>query len=155
MKKTTFLILLSLIAASTTFARLIPYCPYGELMQSSDMVAVVEVGSIDKTNAVLQGHGDAGRFQGYVAHAKIAWVIKGDKHRKELDIVFFGYAGNVGEDDGALFIDFREREKCQYLVFLKKDDVGNFVPATGHYDASISVKKIQKDGFSGVPRTAP
>lgn len=151
MKNKIFWILLWLITVSATYARPISYWPYRKLAQSSDIVAVVEVGSIDRTNAVLQGHGDAKGFQGYVAHAKIAYVIKGDENRKELDIVFLGYSENVRTPpNGALFIDFREREKFLYLVFLKKDDGGNFTPTTGHYDALISVKKIEKDGFSGL-----
>jgi len=65
---------------------------------------------------------DAKRFQGYVAHADVAWTIKGDQKTKKIDLVFFKYAQTPGVqiENGALFVDFRDTDKHQYLVFLWK-----------------------------------
>jgi hypothetical protein len=120
------------------------------LVDSSDLVAVVDVSSIENANDVLEGHGDSKRYQSHIAHLKVAWVIKGDQKMKKLDLVFFTYSQPPPPDqDGALFTEFPDKEKYQYLVFLKKVENDRFVATTGHYDASISVKRIQRNHFSG------
>ena len=129
-------------------ARLISVWPYEKLVDNSDVVALVEVKSIEKTSAVFSGHGDPERFQGYVAHMAVAWVIKGDQKMEQLNLAFFKYSTLWSEPNGALFIDFREPEQHQYLIFARKGENGAWVPTTGHYDASISVKEIKNDHFS-------
>jgi len=144
----TMLLLLILPQAQ---ARTIAFWPYQKLVDSSDLVAIVEVASVEKTNVVWQDPGDPKRFQSYVAHADVAWTIKGAQKTKKIDLVFFKYAETPGvqiEDNGALFVDFRDPDKHQYLVFLRKGTGESFLPTTGHYDASISVKEIKNDGFS-------
>ena len=145
-----FYTMLLLLVLSQAQARLIAFWPYQKLVDSSDLVAVVEVTSVEKTNVVWQDRGDPKRFQSYVAHADVAWTIKGAQKTKKIELVFFKYAETPGvlERNGALFVDFRDTEKHQYLVFLRKGTGETFVPTTGHYDASISVKEIKNDGFS-------
>jgi|SRR5437867_468696 len=146
-----FSTMLLLLVPSPAQTRIIAFWPYQKLVDSSDLVAIVEVTSVEKTNVVWQDRGDAKRFQGYVAHADVAWVIKGAQKPKKIDLVFFKYAETPGvqiEDNGALFVDFRDTDKHQYLVFLRKGAGESFIPTTGHYDASISVKQIKNDGFS-------
>ena len=180
---------LFLIALSPTYARQL--WPYEKLVESSELVAVVEVSSVDKTNIVWEGHGDPKLFQSHIAHLEVVWVVKGDQKIKDLDLLFFtsadsqltvaglemvpanhSLAPRAGSlvparkvdhlseqlllvvpdskpvQDGPLFIEFQNIEQYQYLVFLRKDANDRFVPATGHFDASISVKAIKSDHYS-------
>jgi len=151
--KTGILCLLSILLLPSVQARFVSRWPYVKLVEKSDLVAIVEVRSIEKLDTVWDGPGNPGLFQGSIAHLDIAWVIKGDAKMQKLDLVFFRYCDTcVGEDNGALLIDFRNPKKHQYLVFLRREASDRYVPATGQYDASISVKQIKQDHLSRVER---
>lgn len=140
---------LVLMAAVTATARPIRYWPYSNLVEQADLVAVVEVVSITNSADALTAHGDTRRFQAKTARLKIAWIIKGQPI-DEATLLFFTYSSiGQSEPNGGLFIAFDEPDKHQYLVFLKKEG-DRFIPVTGHYDASISVKSIRQDHFSAI-----
>jgi hypothetical protein len=153
--KTCITSLMFALVLASAHARLIAPWPYPKLVDGSDLVAVVEVSSIEKTNAVFEGRADPDRFQGHVAHLQVAWVIKGDPKTEKLDLLFFTYSdGHLIGNDGALFLVLQVGGKCQYLVFLRRDKSGCFVPVSGQYDAAISVKEIKQDSASrpgGIP----
>jgi hypothetical protein len=48
-----------------------------------------------------------------------------------------------------MFVSFEDSDKCQFMVFLKRDGE-KLVPVTGHYDAAVSVKVIKKDHLSPI-----
>ena len=147
--KALAIILILVSVAVTAEARNIAWCPYSKLAEDADFVAVVEVGSITNSQDRLTGHGDPERFQGKIAHLEVLWVIKGEP-TTEAQLLYFAYSLN-SEANGALFISFNEPERHQYLVFLKREG-DKLIPVTGHYDASISVKVLEQDGFSRTKR---
>jgi len=137
-------ILVLVFVVGTATARKIGYWPYSKLVEKSDFVAVVEVGSITNAEDLFTGHGDTRRFQGRIASLKVGWVIKGEP-TAETRFLFFTYsAAGQAEPDGAWFISFDEPDKHQYLVFLKREG-DKLIPVTGHYDAQISVKVLKQD----------
>jgi hypothetical protein len=71
---------------------------------------------------------------------------QGGAGAKTINLLYFAYS-NLAPSNGASFLNFSDSKKHQYLVFLKKEDKGELVPVTGHYDAALSVKKIVKDHF--------
>jgi len=143
-------ILVFVCVVVTAEARLISSWPYSRLAQEADCIAVVEVDSITNAPNQLLGHGDPERFQGKTAHLKVGWVVKGELP-PDAQLLFFAYSGKTGRINGALFISFKDHEKQQYLMFLKRDG-DNLIPVTGHYDAAISVKVIAQDRFSRISR---
>jgi len=72
-----------------------------------------------------------------------------DAETTSVDLVHFDYK-EIGLPNGALFLNFKDAKKSQYLVFLKKYKSGQYLPVTGHYDAALSIKHIQKDHFSPI-----
>jgi hypothetical protein len=110
---------------------------------------VVEVASIDDADDLLTGHGDSGRFQAKTAHLRVGLLVKGTP-TEAVDLLYFTYSpAGMAEPNGALFLSLDEPAKHQYLVFLKQED-GKWIPVTGHYDASLSVKVMQQDHFSKI-----
>jgi hypothetical protein len=144
---TAVLILIS--AAVTAEARIILDWPYSKLAKEADFVAVVEVISITNSADRLTGHRDPTLYQGRIARIKVGWMIKGEP-TTEARLLFFSYSySSMSELNGATFISFDQTDKHQYLVFLKRDG-DKFIPVTGQYDASISVKVIEQDFFSRI-----
>ena len=147
---------LFLLTLPSANARVIPVWSYRELAERSDLIAVVDVSSITKTNIASDPWGGAYShqkiFQGQIAHLETLWIIKGDQKLKYLDLLFFTYAGIIREPNGADLISFDHTEQHRYLIFLRKDASGWFVPTTGQCDATLSIKVIQGDIYLAMER---
>lgn len=131
-------------------ARLIAHWPYLKLFQGADLVAVVELESIKESDEKLGGRGNKESFEGKVARLRIGVLLKGHCKTRTIDLLHFVYAKDVASINGALFLDFSDAEKHQYLVFLKRGRNNLYVPVAGQYDAELSVKKITKDYLSPI-----
>jgi len=149
MKNILIIIAVAVALPFTCLARIIPYQPYEKLFKQADVVAIVELKSVSPSEKKLTGHGSPDKFDGKVALLTVGIVLKGDSGINQISLLHFSYS-KMGEPNGALFLDFSDSEKHQYLVFLKKDDDVSLAPVTGHYDAALSVKKIVKDHFSPI-----
>ena len=151
MKYLALYIALALFVPSITLARPISFWPYEKLYKEADLVAIVELKSISETKQELSGHGPTDRFDGKSAELTTGIVLKGKPDIRSIHLKYFVYSKKVNIIvNGAHFIDFSDAKKYQYLVFLKKEDNGTFAPVTGHYDAALSVKKLEKDHFSPI-----
>jgi hypothetical protein len=142
-------ILITLTFALQSEARIIPSWPYQKLHDQADVVAIVGVKSVAKSEEKMPGHRSPDRFEARIAQLAVGVVLKGEADLKAIDLLHFAYTEMV-EPNGANFISFSDSKKHQYLVFLKKDKMGRLVPVTGHYDAAISVKKIARDHYSPI-----
>jgi len=146
---------LVLLAPSTSTARMVPHWPYEKLYEKADLVVIVELESIVDSKQKLSGHGEGERFDGKIAHLAVGKVLKGKSGIKTIDLLHFVYSKKVnGIVNGAFFLDFSDADKHQYLVFLKKGDKDVYVPVTGQYNATLSVKKIVKDHYSRIKKEA-
>lgn len=154
MKHVALGLALVLFLPSMAAARLVSFWPYEKLYEESDLVAIVELGSVSKSKVELSGHGETDRFDGKIAQLAVGKVLKGKADIKTISLLHFAYSKKVTLiSNGAFFIDFSDAEKYQYLVFLKKGDKGSFIPVTGHYDAAVSVKKIVRDHISPIKKS--
>ena len=149
MKNSIITFAIAVVLPLTSAARIISHQPYEQLYKQAELVAIVELKSVSESDEKLTGHGNPDKFDGKVALFAVGMVLKGNPDIKTVSLLHFAYSKG-SEPNGALFLDFSDSKKHQYLVFLKKDDKGNLVPVTGHYDATISVKKIAKDHFSPI-----
>jgi hypothetical protein len=160
-----FLLTLFLIVAlhEPCQARRIPFISFEELLENSDVVAIVSPVQTQKNDEKLKIQGrDSNLFQGLTTECRVLGTLKGEvKADESLNIVHFEYKNlTLSELNGAGFISFptkeieygfqiKDGEKVirnteggihpRFLVFLKKADDGSFIPTTGHYDANRSV----------------
>lgn len=149
MKNLVPAILVVILFTGISEARLIAHQPYEKLYEDADFVAIVDLRSVSDSKEKLQGYRDPAIYEGKIATFDVGIVSKGNQDAKKVNLLYFVY-GKFSEPNGALFLDFSDSGKHHYLVFLKKDSEGNYIPVTGHYDASLSIKKIVKDAFSPI-----
>jgi len=121
------------------------------IVGKSDLIAVAEVLSITHSTAKFEGHGDPDLYQGKVAQLLIASPLKGDISTSEVELHYFTYAKVKSTPNGALFINFKNPDQYQYLVYLKLNESGQYIPASGLYDSAFSVRRIEKEWFQIPP----
>jgi len=139
----TFIILV----ASSVMARPVRSWTYDELLKEADVVAIVEVAKIQNTKTKLEGHGDPKQYQGKQATVVVGLSVKGEKLRT-FEFHFFTYSTpNMIPPNGAMFPDLSSAEKSHYLVFLKRNADGVLIPVGGHYDGSVSIRALEKNGI--------
>ena len=145
--KILILILTSILIPTFCLARL----GFGEagnnIDEKSDLIAVATVLSITNSIAKLEGHGDPDLYQGKIAKLRIGKPFKGTISNTEIEMHYFTYAEGKSSPNGATFINFKDPDKYDFLVYLKLNESGQYIPASGFYDSIFSVRLIEREWF--------
>ena len=132
-----------ILFAALAIARPVRVWTYEELLEKADVAAIIQVTKIEKTEAQLEGHGDAKQFQGKRATGAVGLKLKG-KLEKTIQFDFFTYSSSTApRANGAMFPDLSKADTAHFLVFLKKTSDGMYMPVSGHYDGSICIRSIE------------
>ncbi len=132
-----------LLAASAATARLVPVWSYQQLYTNADLVAVLSVESVSVSSAVSTNNPYPGQYSNYVARCRVQWVFKGDPALRAVDVPFFQHPTGMPGFNGAMPAPFTGNPTIDYLVFLKRDKQGGWVPVAGSYDAALSIRQLR------------
>lgn len=141
----TFLLFVVLIQPRS-YARPVREPGYRELEQKADVIALLQVKTIEPAAEKPEDYGIARTYSAYTAHCSVVSVWKG-LAGEEISLLFFQHPDGRPGFNGVITAPFfeeltrREEERTAYLVYLKKDGTG-FAPVTGHMDAGLSIKAI-------------
>lgn len=135
-------LLLFLFFATVATARPINPPSHSELHEKSDVILLLEVSDIQKSDKKTDKYPDPDFYQGYVAKCKVLSVLKGAHDKKELSIDFFQHPDGRPGFNGAIPAPLSLDKRVIYLAYLKRDGQENLVPVTGHYDAGLSIKTV-------------
>jgi len=74
-------------------------------------------------------------------------VLKGEQTTNTFVLHSFEYAprpggGPVYTDSDPHLVAFDLKEKKSYLLFLRRQNDGRYIPVSGHYDASFAIKEV-------------
>jgi hypothetical protein len=72
-------------------------------------------------------------------------VLKGEKGEKELKTFIFYHLRHPTPENlpnGPMLVTFEPKERKRYLMFLKRDGDGRYVPLTGQLDSAVAVKEL-------------
>ncbi len=166
-----FLIVLG--STNSADARRLRSWSYEELLQASDLVAIVEPVSSEDTKDIYPGslYGHAlTEFLGHNTKFKVHAVLKGSGSAdRSLIVLHFSYSKKVIFENGARFarfiagpLQFKKQvlkdekevgeitvyaEKPVWLAFLKKKDDGRYEPVTDPYDSTDSFRELHQASF--------
>ena len=73
---------------------------------------------------------------------KVLAVLKGDKKLKGFALYHLREANPENVPNGPQLISFDLKGQRRYLLFLKREADGRFVPVTGQVDAAVGVKDL-------------
>jgi hypothetical protein len=156
----------TLACGSSLYARRVHVLSHAELFKQAEIVLIVRPSSTRDSKAgdpVVEIPGDAGRnyLTPIVTRCKVLAVVKGDLVKKEVILPHYRLDMKKAESNGihgilngpslVTFampkIDFAEFEGLQcdrdYLVFLKREQDGDFTFVTGQIDPEFSVFRLQ------------
>ena len=155
-----------LLLASTASARIVPFWSYEQLLKESELVLIVKVLSnrdATKEDTVLPPSDpfDRRTQTAVVTKMRVLAVLKGKYENEEFELNHFRMddkklraEGIETIGNGPSFVNFETgRKKVQgkgwsantgieYMIFLKKNRIGQYVCVTGQTDPEYSVRQI-------------
>jgi hypothetical protein len=139
-----------------TLARTVPNWSFDELFEKSDLVLIVtRLGTWDtpaeRDKAPFDRPEDAEMLTPVFSALTVHSVIKGEYAEKEfilnhhrLDQARYG-PRDIGNGPNLIVFTTDSApplKKAEYMLFLKKNDAGMFLPVTGMFDSLYSVKQL-------------
>jgi hypothetical protein len=117
---------------------------YGELVEKSDLVCVLEVSRVAESPRPHPKNPYPETVKSYVATCKVMCVFQGEAPKEEIRIPFFGHVFELPFHFAAPLVETtQEQHACiQYLAFLKRAKDGVFEPAAGDLNAGLSFRLL-------------
>lgn len=167
------LLFLMLVVVAPCQARKLQFRSYQDLVEMSDLVAIIEPVSTEKAADPYTSErfgAEKKDFQGYNSTFRVQVVLVGDKGiGPDIKVLHFSYASDVRNNHGTRFMSFlpgpqelRKRivrngdeketvkllqEKPSWLAFLRKREDGRYEPVTPPYDAVDSFREVYDASF--------
>jgi hypothetical protein len=142
------------VCASLASARQIENWPYDRLFKEADLVVIAsakEVKAGDEPAPEVFGGAASTR----VAMLEVNATLKGEAKGGRVEVLHYKLKDGVMSSNGPMLVTFRTTEiridtqslkavigPPEYLVFLKAEKDGRYVPVSGHYDARLSVREV-------------
>jgi hypothetical protein len=151
--KVSFALSALLAVTCLCYARPVRHWTYEQLAGEADLVVIAtptETRDKDKTvipNLQRAGAGGQGvpvAAIGIETRFDVLAVLKGDKELKDFRLYHLKEAGaeKPPAPNGPLLVSFDPKARRRYLLFLKRQGDGRFVPVPGQTDAAVGVKDL-------------
>jgi hypothetical protein len=127
---------------------------YEKLVTEADLVVIATpIKTEDKGKTVipdLMQVGDDGKSVpipaiGIETTFQVLAVLKGNKKHKEFVLYHLREAKPKNVPNGPRLVTFDPKAQRRYLLFLKSEANGRFIPVTGQVDAAVGVKDLGFD----------
>jgi hypothetical protein len=146
--KTITTVWLIFITTLSMWARPVPYWPYDKLNREADLLVIATPVSVRDTGekttlpGIMRGNQPVDAI-GMETTFEVLAPLKGPDSPKR--IVFYHLredSPSSASANGPALVSFDPKEKKRYLLFLRKEKMGQYVALTGQTDPAGSVKDL-------------
>ncbi len=154
-KTSIFIVILFVTYISNIFALPFSHCTdfnaKNFFREKSDLIVLVEIKSKEEitNNKNIKDLSYTNKYtKQYIATCKILETFKGQYNKRNINIFF--YRDYHGLSFNQFPIPFSLNKKIYYILFLKKDTDGEYIPVTGHKAGEGSCIMVLKK-ISNIP----
>jgi hypothetical protein len=141
-----------LLGVTPSQARLLENWPYDKLMKQSDLVVIAQATKTEETKDTDEIPNWNHEFAGRNTTFKVKHALKGELKGEEIKVLHFKFGElkkGIKKDsadiliiDGPTFVEFKDKNGPEYMLFLKRTKDGRYEPVSGRIDPNLAVRVL-------------